>query len=138
MFDFNKPIKKWLIFWVFGLISIGIVVAMGVILFNLSKKTSAPSSISRAGELDALAKVTEQKVSTDYAMGLNNLLTQVKNSQDFVTAKEIVKKVFFEIRVPQPYLESHLQTWLKIEKMPLETNLSELISVLQELQSQLK
>ena len=135
MFDHKQKNSK-LIFLVFGLISLGIIVSVGVLLFFLLSGNSSDNNqqedvISKDQQIIENTEVIAQpalnsseEVQQSYAVSVAELLDNIANREkvDLDDLLSSVEDTLLSLRVPSSLQEAHLNTVLSV--VTLRANLA--------------
>lgn len=105
---------------VFGFIAIGVIISVGIIVFQLSsKKDALPTHTQQTNSIESVADsiAKEKEVTEAYMSSMIQLATNVSSTPDFVHELSIVEQKMFEARVPKEKRDAHLLAFFTISNM---------------------
>ena len=125
MFFHKQKQKIDLVFWVFGIISLGIIISVGVLLFMLFSKGS--SSVER-GDVDSpttsesvpvVPSLTPEELMENYNKTMQELVGDIE-MKDGETLDQLLSRTedeLLSVRVPQEMQDAHLNAVLSIVRL---------------------
>ncbi|MFH1947285.1 MAG: hypothetical protein ABIJ23_03965 [Candidatus Magasanikbacteria bacterium] len=139
MFSKNKK-NKDLSLLIFGLIAFLIILATVLILvIFLSKVSNSKSTNTKAVVKQQVEEYIQETsvilLKDNYLSKIQNLYDEIKLKSEPTDIYETVSEAFFSIKVPEEYLNKHLEIWLQIDDLDKKDNLSkdEVLSLLNNL-----
>ncbi|MFA6427656.1 MAG: hypothetical protein WCW16_04430 [Candidatus Magasanikbacteria bacterium] len=128
---FRKNNQSSLIFFVFGFIALGIIVAVAILLFSLfSKSKVAVDQNSSQTELPGIENtnvqtapsLTPEQLQTQYVSSVEKLSGELSSHVQKDEMLSFVEDSLLQIRMPMEYRDRHLQAVLKIAQLRLEVS----------------
>ena len=126
----HKRKKPDLVFWIFGLIALGIIIAFSILMFMLlSKVGPSPNSISNTDVVDeievhALPSLTTEELKGEYNEAVEEIVSELgvdeNGSIDDILSR--VEDKLLSVRVPKEMKGDHLNVVLSIVRLRAEVS----------------
>ncbi|PLX28864.1 hypothetical protein C0581_00690 [Candidatus Parcubacteria bacterium] len=124
MFTHNRK-RPDIVFWVFGIIALGIIIAFAALMFMLISKVNAgtpdvatPTMVDEIEE-PVLPSLTSEELEANYDTAIDDIVSQaeIEGSDPIETVLSQVENALLSVRVPKEMQENHLNAVLSIVRM---------------------